>query len=510
MKRFFLFILLPLQICMVSLAQNDIVIEADCSKQPLSDFLTTAAVQGVERLTVSGPLSQEDLALVNSCKKLKVLDLTNAELKIIPENAFTETLVDTLFLPKEIELFHMNSVPQFRVMKPVLCIAVFSPTVKVFVTGNFPMLDNPAAVKPIEEFNSPMEFKLSAGNDRYVEKKNCIFTKDQKTLLKAGCLFDVSDRYGGSEEDKDSRRDYFDVERIAPYAFTYSTTGLTAELTFSAKLQSIGEHAFDYIMKSNDDPDPGIGLIYYQGQSYYESLIWEGLTPPVLEGDVLNTTGWVPSYYKVVPYSVPYVASNIQWAGVMDAFDYGVLKGSEYFGNHGLYIDYIKWVYEKNINAYGIVEKEDTTVRVALDLTIPTIIEAVVHNGSTGEMEKVEAPVNDGSTILISIRILDDESNEMTTMTKEGNPGDNITYNFDLPYVPKNDVCYVETNIENKNWLDAEKETEEYKISYVSTGIAHVPSTDSNSEHCYNIHGFQTRNLNKGIYIINGKKILVK
>lgn len=506
MKRVILISLFFSLVCSVPVAAENETMVIDCSKQPLSEWLTEDVVGEVTQLVLSGSLTPEDLSLINTCSQLTVLDLTDAELSTIPEKAFSSTSIKSLLLPKEIESFNLNAVPLYYYKQPDTRILTFV-AVEVTVTGNFPLLYNPAIIVDPSVFNSPMEFRLAEGNDRYVEKKNCIFTKDMNTLLKAGHIFHVEDRYGGSEVDKANRRDYFDVEKIAPCAFAYSTVGMTSELTFSDRLKSIGAHAFDCIMKDYDDPDPGLGIAF--DQSWYSSIILEGYTAPSLDGDVFNTPAW-SRYFRVVPYVKPFVESNIQWAGSMDTFDYGVLKGYEYAPNHCLYIDYIEWVYEQNVKAYGIVENNDTTVMVNVDMEVPMSVTATVHNGSTGEMEEVTAPINDGSAIVVNLRILDSDNKEMAAVARECHPGEKITCDVELPFVPKNDICNVETSIENENCADVKKNVATYRISYMTTGLSRTPWADDQDGVYYDLRGVKRENPGRGIYITNGKKVLVR
>lgn len=508
MKHVFLFNLLILLVCMVSVAEETVVVEADCSKQPLSAFLTDEAIRSVEKLTVSGPLVQEDLALINSCKKLTVLDLTNAELKVIPENAFTETSVETLYLPKDIELFNLNAVSLFLGDLGYFDYFEFKKPVEIIVSGTFPQLANPTEFMWLKTYGFPMEFKLAAGNDLYVEKNNCILTKDMKTLVKANRLY--STEYGYYDYDNYeviAQRNYFDVEQVNPFAFTYSLVGgmrSNTELTFSKRLKSIGAHSFDYMGKQYEPVATGLG------QTLYSSFIFEGMVPPVLEGDVFNTTEQVHRFKKVVPYVKPYVEAGIQWAGAMDAFDYGVLKGEEYKYNRDSYIEYIKWEYEKMIKAQGIVEEKDTTVFVTMDVIAPSSVTANVFVGASNQKETVLCPINDGSMLSVALKVYDKDGIEMASVDKSCIPGETISFNTELPYVPKDDVCFVKAIVGCDYWTEEGGDPEAYTISYVDTRVESLLYNGNSSQVRYDLQGREQITPTHGIYIQNDKKVIIK
>ena len=502
MKRIFLLNLFLLLISMVSMAQGAAVVEADCSKQPLSAFLTDEVVQSVEKLTVSGPLVQEDLTLINSCKKLTVLDLTNAELKVIPEKALTETAVETLYLPRGIELFNLNAVSLFLGDLGYFDYFEFKKPVEVIVTGAFPQLANPIVITWLMTYGFPMEFRLSADNDLYVEKNNCILTKDMKTLVKANRLYTKETGYGNDSES--TPRNYFDVKQVGAYAFTYSLVGMTTELTFSKQLESIGTHAFDYMVQQFEDQPTGLG------KTDYSSFIFEGMVPPALDRDVFNTTDCVRQFNKVVPYVKPYVETSIQWAGAMDAYDYGVLKGEEYPEYRDYYIQYVKWEYENTIKAQGTVEDKDTTVFVTVSVATPSCVTAEVFNGASNQKEIVSCPINDGSKLSVVVKVYDKEGTEMASADKSCIPGETISFNAELPYVPKDDVCFVKTIVGCDYWTEEGEEPKAYTISYVDTRVESLLCNGNSSHVRYDLQGREQITPTKGIYIQNGRKVIIK
>ena len=328
MKR----ILLTLQsllLVLCSMAQNEIVLV--CEKEgDLPTLLTDEIKQNATRLVVSGNVSTTDIKVVDECPNLTVLELSNALLNTIPEYAFCNLQLDSIYLPEKIKQLSINAFERLSEFGRQQCVIV--------VTGNFPELVNP--ILPFEMYEAPIVFRLAKENTKYVEVFDLpyneyhdfshvytlydpfIYSADMDTLYKAQMWSIGEDGI------------LIDVEHIASYAFAYS---YAQDYTFSDRLKTIDAHAFDFMIELYYDHigQPRhegyiYGKLYYFGESM---LTFMGKLPPTLNGQVFYSplernhrfNQYGPSFCSVgivAPDAKDYLQSNSQWYNEGKIFHY--------------------------------------------------------------------------------------------------------------------------------------------------------------------------------------------
>ena len=99
-----------------------------CSlESTLTAQMKSEMIEQVESLTVTGYLGKRDISTIDQCGRLKWLDLTNVYTTTIErhleagwlyshieKDAFRHTAIETLFLPKNILSFALQSLSLFR------------------------------------------------------------------------------------------------------------------------------------------------------------------------------------------------------------------------------------------------------------------------------------------------------------------------------------------------------------------------------------------------------------
>ncbi len=343
MKKTLLFMLVLFGTMFVKAADDDYkTLSFYCSETaPLAKQLTSEMSERVESLTISGTLWGEDIKAIDRCRHLSCLELTEATLRdtvylfdeyatvdgfvdAIGADVFRNTAIETLFLPKNIGYFDLRALSFFTWDKDCGRQAAdwgeksyvdephFEKTITVYVTGTFPSLYNPQSISGY--YGCPMVFKLAKGNELYTETEGNIFSKDEKTLIKAGKLYD------------ESLKDYtFDVQSVRSHAFTYSLWSYDKQMvTFTKKLNSIYAFAF------TETAIPYIPTENTTGR--FGGIRFLGWTPAQI-GEGFDSTYGIdknPLPCKaVVPHKMRYIASDIRWLPyVMDEFEYGVACGT--------------------------------------------------------------------------------------------------------------------------------------------------------------------------------------
>lgn len=260
----------------------------------------------------------------------------------IERDALRHTAIETLFLPKNILSFAFQSLSLFRWDKdcgrPAADEGVtdydgqphFDKTIIVYVTGAFPDCFNP---EPIDGYyGCPMEFHLAEGNDQYIEEEGFIYSKDKNCLYKAGHLYD-----------KLNEECTFDVKEIKRHAFTYALWAADRQIvTFSKRLSHINTRAFlynavPYEPQQEGEETKSVGAIRLQGWTppFCDFLLPAMLSYGVSNGKMMRYSddeiygkNFAPCKI-VVPCKVRYLASNTEWdSHILDDYDYGLLCGT--------------------------------------------------------------------------------------------------------------------------------------------------------------------------------------
>ena len=540
----------------------------------LAAQMKSEMIEQVESLTVAGYLGKEDISTIDQCSRLKWLDLTNVYTTTIErhleagwlyshieKDAFRHTAIETLFLPKNILSFALQSLSLFRWDKdcgrPAADEGVtdyagqphFDKTITVYVTEYFPDL---YYAEPIDGyFGCPMEFHLAEGNDMYIEEDGVIYTKDKNTLLKVNRL------YG-----KTAKECTFDVEQIDRHAFTYALWDADSQvITFSKRLSDIKKRAFTYpatpyITNQEEEETKKEGVIRLLGWTppFCEFVLAQRLAyagPIFYYDDDIDDKYFTPCKI-IVPSKVRYYAAEpsttLTWEPfIIDDYDYGLLCGTmtpddkeEFYSKLDPYAPRIEEVGRKigqkeancewSANA-GCVFGHDFNGGPAYPNLVVNVtktknsVPLTFVNPETGEEEKVTFKYYGTSDFGWEVIGYDTEGKELFTGTfgrgstsfgrrwPEELPGDYFEWERGKSPVPNGSVALRIKGNGTFGLTGALGETEKkdlyFTVSFL-TGVEPTELQPADDAPTYDLQGRPVTTPSKGIYIKSGKKVLIK
>lgn len=523
-----------------------------CSEdRPLASQLTREIIEKVESLTISGTLWGEDMQAIDQCSHLSYLDLTDATLKeevtfyddwekyvdAIGKNAFSHTAIETLYLPKVISCFDLQALSLFTWDKDCGRQAAdwgeksytdephFEKTITVYVTGRFPDILNPQSISGY--YGCPMEFKLTEGNDLYTEVDGNIYSKDGTMLIKAGNLYDSSEK------------DYtFDIQSVYCFAFTYTLWDYEHQLiTFSEKTDHIYASAFAEVAIPYVSPE--------KVSEHFGGIRFLGWNPPAVGGGFFYVHHTDPDLFPcckaIVPSKTRYIASNIWWMPyVMDEFEYGVLCGTmsaddkeDFYSRQDKFcprMDDLNELLGKSVIREAIIEYYtfngeeewfDVTATGYLEILLSTIksIPLIFVNPQTNEKETIEFDFGlERFKVFFKLYGEDGREWEKIDLTNHEDiiPGNPLYYWTKLYFYETakvGDKCRVSIQLEGKNFFGLLTE------SYIADGVFKEDALPFNVNYLHrktdeilfqDLQGRPVDGTQKGILIRNGKKVLVK
>ena len=212
-------LLLLLVLCMVHniMAQTVIV----CNTEGELPKLLSEKAQEATELVIRGVVSADDIKALNNYPKIKSLDLTDAQLLVIPSKAWDDLhSLQELYLPKAIDTLYLDAIS---------CNKYNNNWIDIYLPGKFPYLKNyPKVIESAPDYY----FSLTYDNDVLVHDKSLgILSKDRKILYKVTEL-------GMMEPTR------YSVERVCNYAFAQTMAGNGGYMEFSSELKEISNSAF--------------------------------------------------------------------------------------------------------------------------------------------------------------------------------------------------------------------------------------------------------------------------
>ncbi len=521
-------------------------------KATLAKQLTDEMAEQVESLTISGTLWGEDIEAIDRCSHLSNLDLTEATLKeevtfyedsekydyAIGKNAFCHTAIETLYLPKVIGYFDLQALSLFAWDKDCGRQAAdwwkedytdephFEKTITVYVTGSFPNILNPQSISGY--YGCPMEFKLAKGNELYTEVDGNIYSKDGTMLIKAGNLYDES-----------LKNHTFDVQSVYCFAFTYSLWSYEHQLiTFSEKIDHIYASAFAEVAVPYVTPDKASG--------HFGGVRFLGWTPPTVGGGFFYVHHTDPDLFPcckaIVPSKTRYIASNIWWMPyVMDEFEYGVQCGTmnpddkdTFYSRQDRFcprMDDLKEMIGKTIikeaemRCYTYYKGEwwndddDTSGYLEIYLSTTRTIPLSFVNPQTNVKENIVFDFGKERFRAI-IKLFGENGKEWDNTFLTNNdyiiPGNSLRWKTSLCFYELAKVgekCRVSIQMDGIKYfgpLYGSYEMEGvFEEAPIAQNIDNIQRKD-NISHSYDLQGRPVSGTQRGIYIRNGKKVLVR
>lgn len=293
MKRI-LFVLLVLIEAHCIVAQTTIV----CNAEGELPGLLTEKAHALDNLTISGIVSPEDIKAVNNYPQIKILNLTDASLSVIPDSAWCNlSVLQHLYLPKVIDTLHLSA------------ISCSIDEIEIHLPGRFPHLSNyPVGSQKVPAYT----YSLTNKNDDLLFINQVgIVSADTKVLYKAAPLYGYSMAPGNI---------FCSVEKVGSYAFSQLLGVNNVNIMFTEDLKEIANNAFVGFDFSATTRGDYCGII----------VQFEGATPPVKVGEGnLNNAG-IMGYdisdhmIIIVPDKDIYIGADSSWGelNLIDADDW--------------------------------------------------------------------------------------------------------------------------------------------------------------------------------------------
>ena len=271
-----------------------------CNAEGELPNLLSEKVQETTELVIRGSISAEDIKAVNNYPKIKSLNLTDAQLSVIPSKTWDNLhSLQELYLPKTIDTLYLDAIS---------CEKSNKNWIDIYLPGKFPHLRN----YPVDsERNLLYLWNVTEDNDllivesydvQYPELGGGIFSADKKILYKA-----LPDEYGYFSDIKE-----YNVDKVWDYAFSQLCAGDYIEIMIHG-VKEIANNAFcDFTFAySTGSVDPS---------GMYVHLLVD--VPPTKFGEGnLNHHLNASSYFFVVSDIDLYIQDDPSWGelNLMDA-----------------------------------------------------------------------------------------------------------------------------------------------------------------------------------------------
>ena len=202
-----------------------------CNAEGELPNLLSEKVQETTELVIRGSISAEDIKAVNNYPKIKSLNLTDAQLSVIPSKTWDNLhSLQELYLPKTIDTLYLDAIS---------CEKSNKNWIDIYLPGKFPHLRN----YPVDsERNLLYLWNVTEDNDllivesydvQYPELGGGIFSADKKILYKA-----LPDEYGYFSDIKE-----YNVDKVWDYAFSQLCAGDYIEIMIHG-VKEIANNAF--------------------------------------------------------------------------------------------------------------------------------------------------------------------------------------------------------------------------------------------------------------------------
>lgn len=516
MKKVLLVLCSLFSFALCSMAQTEVVLM--CGKEgDLPTLLTDEIMQGATKLVVNGTVSASDITAVDESANLTVLELSNALLDTIPEYAFCNLRLDSIYLPKSIKQLCMNAFSTLMNQwgEPII----------IVVTGNFPELSNPLLLS--EWPNLPLIFRISEENTMYVEQYQLPYFDSSGTYpLDIPFIYsaDMDTLYKAQMNDIGEYEVPIDVKHIASYAFAYS---YAHDYTFSDRLKTIDAHAFDYMCELYWDSfgkHQNHGYIddveYFFGESV---LNFRGENPPVLNGQVFyspiqwdSIRGYLTTFCTVgivAPNANKYLQSDSQWYNEGNIFHYRhyKMRSDNYYyapNEEMVRFDFNakKWfaglMSERSVDAQL---NEDGSAVLNIFSDIASSYTFIVSEN--GAVDTILSPAPEWECYTIQFALTSEKGDTIVQESVERRPEETIDLSLPICDVPENGVLKLSVKYKSplygiSPWCMIED------IDLYGSGI--VSMEKDNDFPYYDLQGRKVENPTHGIYVKDGKKVAIK
>ena len=516
MKKVLLVLCSLFSFALCSMAQTEVVLM--CGKEgDLPTLLTDEIMQGATKLVVNGTVSASDITDVDESANLTVLELSNALLDTIPEYAFCNLRLDSIYLPKSIKQLCMNAFSTLMNQwgEPII----------IVVTGNFPELSNPLLLS--EWPNLPLIFRISEENTMYVEQYQLPYFDSSGTYpLDIPFIYsaDMDTLYKAQMNDIGEYEVPIDVKHIASYAFAYS---YAHDYTFSDRLKTIDAHAFDYMCELYWDSfgkHQNHGYIddveYFFGESV---LNFRGENPPVLNGQVFyspiqwdSIRGSLTTFCTVgivAPNANKYLQSDSQWYNEGNIFHYRhyKMRSDNYYyapNEEMVRFDFNakKWfaglMSERSVDAQL---NEDGSAVLNIFSDIASSYTFIVSEN--GAVDTILSPAPEWECYTIQFALTSENGDTILRESVECRPKEKMNLSLPICDVPENGILKLSVKYKSQlygisPWCMIED------IDLYGSGI--VSMEKDNDFPYYDLQGRKVENPTRGIYVKDGKKVAIK
>ncbi len=395
----------------IAAVEKERLTEITCREEgQLPSLLTDAIKREVQVLAISGPVSGADLKAINECKSLVELDLTDADIKVIPEYTWCHKLIEKIHLPMVIDTLNFNAI-------------LMDGTIEVVVPGKFPYLQNyPSNDDEDDEYTNYtdecwdyLQFVIPDDNLLLYCDTFGIYSADMKILYK--CQHRALN---------DFESVLIDVEHVGPYAFMSTKAFETCNLIFSKKLEFIDCTALEGIV---------IDVLtghWWEQKDIGAHISFLGTVPPRKNGLLRNHGNQEIAVSDVRDY----MAAHSSWAVEnITSFNGGNNAQDSYIGDYMM------------LASCDVEEGDNGFNNATFTIQVPTLDKLhLVDPYSDGRYE-VESPIDADTPITLTVTITDDKDTVLCSEKVHAFPGDTLTLSRVLTDIPAGTICTVTTQL---------------------------------------------------------------
>lgn len=458
----------------IATVEKERLTEITCREEgQLPSLLTDAIKREDQVLAISGPVNGADLKAINECKSLVELDLTNADIKVIPEYTWCHKLIEKIHLPTVIDTLNFTAI-------------LMDGAIEVVVPGKFPYLQNyPSNDDENDEYTNYtdecwdyLQFVVPDDNLLLYCDTFGIYSTDRKILYK--CQHRALN---------DFESVLIDVEHVGPYAFMSTMAFETCNLIFSEKLDFIDCTALEgiYINVLTDhwqeQKDPGAHISFL------------GTVPPRKNGLLRNHGN-----HRIAVNNIrDYLAAHSSWAVEnITSFNEDNNALDSYIGDYTM------------LASCDVEEGDNGFNNATFTIQVPTSDILHLVDPYSGGRYEVDSPIDADTPITLTVTIKDDKGNLLCTDKTSALPGNTIVLSYALTDIPTGTICTVTTQLTVYDaLLGSAKKSQDIAIGEASI-VESIHMLDSHNSPYYDLQGRNVTNSTRGIYIKDGKKVVIK
>lgn len=395
----------------IATVEKERLTEITCREEgQLPSLLTDAIKREAQVLAISGPVSGADLKAINECKSLVELDLTDADIKVIPEYTWCHKLIEKIHLPMVIDTLNFNAI-------------LMDGTIEVVVPGKFPYLQNyPSNDDEDDEYTNYtdecwdyLQFVVPDDNLLLYCDTFGIYSADMKILYK--CQHRALN---------DFESVLIDVEHVGPYAFMSTKAFETCNLIFSEKLDFIDCTALEGIV---------IDVLtghWWEQKDIGAHISFLGTVPPRKNGLLRNHGNQEIAVSDVRDY----MAAHSSWAVEnITSFNGGNNAQDSYIGDYTM------------LASCDVEEGDNGFNNATFTIQVPTSSKLHLVDPHSGGSYEVDSPIDADTPITLTVTITDDKDTVLCSEKVHAFPGDTLTLSHVLTDIPAGTICTVTTQL---------------------------------------------------------------